>query len=59
MTDLLASPVDYDQTHKELKEFGNEVEFLEFEEGHLGLITPLDQGVTMRMMQSVLREWES
>ena len=41
-SDLFAAPDDYNWLHETLKANGNNVDFSEFEQGHIGLLMPAD-----------------
>jgi len=56
-TDLLASPLDYTKLRDVMTENNNDVDFQEYEEGHIGLIVPKDPTLTNNMLEIIKRDW--
>ena len=56
-TDLLSSPVDYSTVKNMLSENDNNVDFQEYEEGHIGLVVPKNLQITTNMFDAIVKDW--
>lgn len=54
-TDMLSSPQDYKNLKELLTKNGNDVDFKEFDVGHLGILCPKDESIVDDILSSVLK----
>jgi len=57
--DLLVSPDDYNWLKDELINNGNNVEFLEYQQGHLGLVMPKDKEETETILAIIKSDYDT
>jgi hypothetical protein len=56
-TDLLSSPGDYNWLNEELIEYGNQMNFQEYECGHIGLILPKETRINDNIFDQIVNSY--
>ena len=52
---MVISPVDYNNLNEQLTKNGNDVDFREYDVGHLGILCPKDESINDDILSYVLK----